>query len=181
MTDQTTAPSYVDDYAPPSMIGQSSDDNQAKPATSVSQALEDQNIFQLLGVTDGTEEERESFLDELQQVIWEDFLENDVELLVTEEEMVELKKLMANKTTSTADQQEQILAFLDKLIPDLEEIMLEKALELKADMMRERFSGMRDYYASKSDVLQKIDQAEALINDNQWRSAAELLNSIDVE
>jgi hypothetical protein len=148
------------------------------PMTSVSQALEDQNIFFLLGVTDGTDEEREAFLDELQQVIWEDFLENDVELLITEEETVELKRITANKGLSDEQQQEQVIVYLEKLIPDLEEIMLEKALELKEDMVRERIAGMREYYAEQSDQLQKLDEAERLVNDDQWRAAADTLNAM---
>jgi hypothetical protein len=144
----------------------------------ISQALEDQNIFFLLGVTDATEEEKESFLDELQQVIWEDFLENDVELLITEEEMKELETVMAKKELGEVELQEAIVTYLEKLIPDLEEIMLEKALELKADMVKERIAGMKEYYADKSAALTKLDEAEKLVNDDQWRQAAEALNSI---
>ena len=57
-----------------------------KPANDKEEALISQNIFDLLGVTDGTEAQRNEFLDELQQAIWEDFLENDLELLVTDNE-----------------------------------------------------------------------------------------------
>lgn len=144
----------------------------------VSQALEDQNIFHLLGVQ-GSDEEKERFLDELQQVIWEDFLSQDVELLITEEEQEELRKIMAQKTGTDVEQQERILTFLDGLIPDLEEIMLEKALELKEDMVKERMAGMRIYYAQDEKALAKIDEVAALIADDQWRAAADTLNSIE--
>lgn len=144
----------------------------------ISQALEDQNIFFLLGVTEASETEREEFLDELQQVIWEDFLENDVELLVTEEEMTQLRQIMDKKELSALDQQEEIVIFLEKLIPDLEEIMLEKALELKADMVKERIGGMKEYYADQSEKMESLNRAESLIEDDQWREAAEVLNSV---
>lgn len=147
----------------------------------VSQALEDQNIFFLLGAQDGTDEEKEAFLDELQQVIWEDFLENDVELLVTEEEKVDLDKIMARKDLDEAAMQEEIVVFLEKLVPDLEEIMLEKALELKEDMVRERIAGMREYYAGKDAQLATLSEAETLINENSWRDAAQKLNSLQDE
>ena len=156
----------------------SSSSTQGSSVSPVSQALEDQNIFQLLGITDGTPEEREEFLDELQQVIWEDFLENDVELLVTEEEMVELKKIMERKDLDDNKLQEEIITYLEKLVPDLEEIMLEKALELKADMVKERIAGMREYYAGKDAQLQELAKTEAFIQDNQWRDAASLLNGM---
>lgn len=151
----------------------------AQPTSSaMSQSLEDQNIFFLLGVTNGTDQEKESFLDELQQVIWEDFLENDVELLITEEEMTELKGIMAQKEVGNLELQEKIIVFLEKLIPDLEEIMLEKALELKEDMARERVAGMREYFASDATKLAGIDAAEKKMNDGQWRDAAQMLNTL---
>jgi hypothetical protein len=166
---------YVDTYSPPAP-------GIAEPAATavagVSQTLEDQNIFFLLGVSDGTDQEKEAFLDELQQVIWEDFLENDVELLVTEEEMTELKTIMAQKELNNLELQEKIIVYLEKLIPDLEEIMLEKALELKEDMVRERIAGMRTYHASNAEALTKLNQAETEMGNNQWRTAAELLNSL---
>lgn len=164
----------------PSVSAPSTPSQPAAPeATSpVSQALEDQNIFHLLGVTDATEEEKEAFLDELQQVIWEDFLENDVELLITEEEMVELRKIMATKEKSELEQQEAIVVYLEKLIPDLEEIMLEKALELKADMVKERIKGMKEYYAGQPEKLDQLTKAESMIAEDQWRAAAEFLNKM---
>lgn len=151
----------------------------AEPQVSpVSQALEDQNVFNLLGVEDAPEEEKESFLDELQQVIWEDFLDNDVQLLITEDEMTGLQQIMDRPDLEELQKQEEIVVYLEKLIPDLEEVMLEKALELKADMMRERISGMKEYYADQPEVVSKIDQANALVEQEKWREAAELLNSI---
>lgn len=189
---QSNDASYVDAYNPPAADSaatssmpsndQASGDLSADALgpKSVSQSLDDQNIFFLLGVEDGTEEEREAFLDELQKAIWEDFMENDVELLVTEEEMAELEKLQAAQGKTEEQIQEDIIVYLEKLVPDLEEIMLEKALELKEDMVRERIIGMREYYASDEASLSKIDEAEDLVDDDQWRAAAELLNSLAV-
>ena len=160
------------------VIAPTTEPNNTNSKSVISQALEDQNIFFLLGVTDGTDEEKEAFLDELQQVIWEDFLENDVELLVTEEEMVDLKKIMARKDTPESQLQEEMVAYLEKLIPDLEEIMLEKALELKEDMVKERIAGMRQYHQDRPEVISQLSQVETLISDNQWRAAADIMNNI---
>lgn len=195
--DQNNAGSYVDSYAPPKGLGQaaasdtaSKSDTAPKAATPVSspssapqedasgpQALENQNIFHLLGVIDGTQAEKEAFLDELQQVIWEDFIENDVELLITEGEMIELRKIMGDNP-SDEKTQESMMVYLEKSIPDLEEIMLEKALELKEDMVRERIAGMREYYRDKPDALAELQKAEDLINSDQWKQAADTLNAI---
>lgn len=141
-----------------------------------SQELKDQNIFFLLGVHEAQDDEKEQFLDELQQVIWEDFIESDVELLITDAEMAELEKIM-NKGDNEAVQEEMIV-YLEKLIPDLEEIMLEKAMELKGDLVRERVAGMKEFFADKPEEIAKLNEAEELINQSQWRKAAELMNSL---
>jgi len=150
----------------------------SQPSKTTSQALEDQNIFYLLGVDDGTEDEREEFLDELQQIIWEDFMESYVELLITEEEMTGLEKVQDKADLKEEEKQEEMVVYLEKLVPDLEDIMLEKALELKEDMVRERIAGMKEYFVQKPDKIVQLDKAGSLIDDDKWRDAAELLNSM---
>lgn len=189
-TSSSSAPSYVEEYTPPtpqaSATPQPAAATPASPApaqqtassNSGSELLEDQNIFTLLGVLDGTEEQREKFLDELQQVIWEDFLEYDVKLLITQDEYTELEKLLAEEGQNDLEKQEKIVVYLEKLIPDLEEIMLDKALELKEELTRERLAGVREYFAGKDDQLKKLDEVEALMQEGKWRSAAEMLNNM---
>lgn len=178
---------YVDAYSPPAPSGGNAAPASFQPAPSMpasvepssqSETLEDQNIFFLLGVRDGTDQQKESFLDELQQVIWEDFLEYDVKLLITSEEMTELKAMLDSQTDKDLEKQEKSIVYLEKLIPDLEEIMLEKALELKEEMVRERVSGLRQYFADKPDKLTRVDEAERLINEGKWYSSAHLMNSL---
>lgn len=148
------------------------------PAAGQSEILEDQNIFFLLGVTDGSAEQRESFLDELQQVIWEDFLEYDVKLLITSSEQAELDALLKDTQSKDLEKQEKIVVFLEKLIPDLEEIMLEKALELKEEMARERVKSLKEVYSAQPAELKIVTDAEQLMNTNKWYSGAALLNRL---
>lgn len=143
-----------------------------------SEKLEEQNIFTMLGVSNGTEEQKEAFLDELQQVIWEDFLENDVELLISSADYAKMQQLLQEQHSSDLEQQEKVVVFLEKLIPDLEEIMLEKALALKGDMLRERIAGMKEFFAGRESELAKIAEAEALVQQNRWGSASALLNTL---
>jgi hypothetical protein len=149
-----------------------------QPAASTpAESLESQNIFALLGVDEGAESDKEAFLDELQEVIWNDFLGNDLQLLLTREELDQVKAIQA-KTTDPLQQQTEIVTFLEKLIPDLEDIMLEKALELKRRMVQERVSGLRAYLAGKPDQLAQVDAAEQLIKQNRWTQAAQTLNAL---
>jgi hypothetical protein len=150
----------------------------SEPEATKSETLEDQNIFHILGVEDATEDEKEAFLDELQQVIWEDFLENDVDLLLTEDEQIEFKKIADKKDANQEELQAEMVEFLEKLIPDLEKIMLEKALELKEEMMRERITQMAQLFATVPEKAAKVKEALAQADNNQWRMAANTLNTL---
>jgi len=143
------------------------------------ESLESQNIFTLLGAEDGAEEDKESFLDELQQVVWEDFVENDVEKILTAEEYAKFKDIVGTKELSNEDMQEEALTYLESIVPQLEEILLEKALELKGEMVRERIAGMREFFVTQTDKLQTIAKAEEAINQGRWKTGADLLNTIE--
>lgn len=185
----TQGTSYVDEYSPPDAGEQTpaavqpvgGDQSGLPPAATAqteSQALEDQNIFVMLGVNDGTDEQKEAFLDELQQVIWEDFIENDVDLLLTDQEQQDLRQILDKTDIEELQKQEEAVVFLEKLVPDLEEIMLEKALELKEDMVRERVAGLKEYYSDDSEKLNQVHEAEQLANQGKWAAMADKLNSI---
>ena len=176
--------SNPDPATPPPSLSSSSSDSDPNPSSedkvapdpNSGQSLETQNIFDLLGVGDGTKKEKEDFLDELQEVIWEDFIESDVDLLLTEAEVKDFADIKAKG--ETPEIQEKMLAFLEKLIPDLEEIMMDKALELKGDLVQERISGMREFHASNEEALAQIAKAEKAIIDDRWAEVATILNSI---
>ncbi len=137
----------------------------------ISQTLEDQSIFDLVGDTDGTTEERERFLDELQKVVWDDFLDNDVELLLTEEELSPLEEIVSRPDTDQLTKQQEIVKYLESKIPDLEEIMMEKALKLKEDLLNERIAGMEQLYAGKPEVLARIAEGKNAISAGRYYDA----------
>lgn len=166
--------SFASPPLPPTPPAQS-----AEPADEPSEKIEDQNIFTLLGVDDGTGEEQERFLDELQNTIWDDFLQNDVQLMISSEENERLKTIMSTTEKSKLEVQDEAIEFLGELIPDLEQIMLDRALTLKASLFRERIVSMRELHANQAEMLDKINHAEELMTQDLWASAAKLLNSID--
>ena len=201
--------SYVDEYTPPSAsqsVTQSQDDSEVSQtqdySTSNSQDeimvtsqndsdnsktqdedLEAQNIFFMLDAEEGSDELKEKFLNQLQEVIWNDFLTSDVQLLITEDESVEFEKLNQVVESSPEGPQKEtakdaLIEYLEKLIPDLEDIMLEKALDLKADLFVERISGMKEYFADNQEKLSVISKAEAEMFADNWHTAAQTLNEI---
>lgn len=178
--------SYVNNYQPPKDDAQpldppAQDSSPSQPSgqkASNNQTLESQNVFFLLGVDESQSEQKEAFLDELQQVIWEDFLESDVKLLITQDEYAQLEQIMAKTDLSEEDKQEEMVVFLEKLIPDLEEIMLEKAVELKGDMFKERIIGLKEYFSGQNDKLDQLAKAEDLVSQDMWYDAAAIINSL---
>lgn len=144
--------------------------------------IEAQNIFVMLGVDEGDEALKEKFLDQLQEVIWDDFLKNDVELLLTQDELTAFNTHKEKVDSSQGEAQEkakdEMVEYLEKLIPDLEDIMLEKALDLKADLFVERINGMKEYFTEKPEQLALVNEAEQLMYEDKWKSAAAILNGI---
>ncbi len=174
-----TNSSYSDEYTPPVSAATAPASSVDPTETSGKQKLEDQNIFTLLGVSDGNESEKSQFLDQLQQVIWEDFLENDVSLLVLDSEHQKLKELIGENTASLSiETQEKVIEYLEELIPDLEEIMVDKAIRLKADLFRERIESMKTLFAGDAAKLQKVTEAESFVQSGSWASAADVLNTL---
>lgn len=198
VNDSNATPAATQDSAqmPPVMGADATQDNRMKndeplddddfegthDASVSDEDIEAQNIFFMLGVDDGDEELKEKFLDQLQEVIWDDFLTNDVSLLLSQDEMVEFNTYKQRVDSTQAAEQEsakdEMVEYLEKLIPDLEEIMLEKALDLKADLFTERINGMKEYFAQNSEKLEKLNQAEQLMFEDKWKSAATILNEI---
>ena len=184
MADDTTAqaPVAADQQVEPAAVAAANNtpvaDEQPQQASGSSQTLEEQNVFFLLVVDKSNPQEKESFLDELQQVIWEDFLESDVKLLITQEETKQLEELMQKPDMPEEEKQEKIVVFLEKIIPDLEEIMLEKAVELKGDMFKERILGLKEFYATDAEKLTAVNKAEDLMSQNLWLDSATVLNQL---
>ena len=180
--DTTAEPDSTNDQvAEPVSTIQDSPDSSSQPMPPIkssSEALEDQNIFHLLGIEDSTQEQKDQFLSELQQVIWEDFLEHDVELLLTDQEYQELKQQYQVDQKKPLAEQEEVIVYLEKLIPDLENLMLEKAIKLKADLVKERVISLREKFATQTDKLAELDKADALISQEKWLSTGQTLNAL---
>lgn len=140
-----------------------------------SEDLKSQNIFDMLGLDKISDEEKNHFLDELEMMIWDDFVAHDLELLLTSEEYGKARQILDEQAKSEDERKESLILFLEKLVPDLDEVLYEKALELKSEMMAERLNKLKENTDPAS--IDKVKQAEAFISENRWRSAASLLNS----
>jgi len=137
------------------------------------EALPAQNIFEMLGLSNISDEEKNQFLDELEEMIWNDFIEHDLQLLLTTTEYEEAKKTLQATYQSEDARKEALLNYLSSLIPDLEEILYQKALELKAEMFAERVKRMN--MDADENMRAKLQEVEALVAQNRFKSALKLL------
>lgn len=153
------------------------DESTVEPAQSEPNAeeLKAQNIFEMLGLTNISDEEKNQFLDELESMIWEDFVVHDLELLLTSEEYAGAREIL-DKPNREEEKKEALIVYLEKLVPDLDEVLYDKALELKSEMMGERLNKMRE--GADQAVLDKVKEVEDLISQNRWKSAVSLLNQL---
>jgi len=149
------------------------------------ESLETQNIFEMLGADDGDDELKESFLDELQDTVWDNFLNNDVSSLFTTVEMVEFDKLKDKRDSidrsdkdAYLQAQDSLVSYIESLVPDLENLMLAKALELKKDLFFERITATRESNADNQEILIQLSKVEELAKSEKYRSATTLLNSL---
>ncbi len=147
-----------------------------KPIISTNK-LEDINVFFMMGNAEISEEEKEDILDSLQQHVWEHFISYDVKLLLTVSEYNELEQIL-DRNDNPIDIQESAIDYLEKLIPDMEEILIEKALEIKEDLLRLRLSDLREKFIAQPDFLEIILKAENEINGEDISKAVEILNTI---
>jgi len=140
--------------------------------------LESQNIFTMLGLDSLEKLEKEDFLADLEELIWENFIEVELPLLLNSEERTQAEQILADKSKEENERKEALLTYLEKFIPDLEEIMYKKALSLKKEMFEERMKKIREEANEENNLglLADLDQIQELIEAGRYKTATELLN-----
>jgi hypothetical protein len=99
-------------------------------------------------------------------------------LLLTDEEVQGLIEIINRTDVDEEEKQGLMLEYLQGLIPDLDELLLEKASKLKKDLTWERLMSLEELYAGDQEKMGKLAEARHLAEEGQWRSAAVVLNAI---
>lgn len=147
------------------------------------ESLSSLNIFFLLGAQNLPQAEQDRYLEELQNVVWDNFISYDIHQFpeVNQQEVANVLAKYNKANLSTEDklaQQEEILLLLEKYLPNLEDIILQKALQLKQQLVQERLLALKEKYADNQQASQQLMQAENLLQQEAWSAAAEILNSL---
>lgn len=140
--------------------------------------LESQNIFAMLGLDHLEQSEKEAFLDDLEKLIWDNFVEVELAQLLNIEEKAQAEQILADSTKSDDERKEALLLYLEKFIPNLEEIMYKKALLLKKEMFEERIRKSRQQASEENNLslMADLDQIQELIKAERYKTAIALLN-----
>ena len=147
-------------------------------ATVDPESLAAQNVFEMLGLADTKDEDKEAFLNDLEHLIWDDFVEVDLPLLLTKEELTKAKEILAQADLPEDEIKEQLLVYLEDLVPGLEQAMYQKALKLKEELMLERLRKLKEEATEQQATVKLADlsQVEQLITQQRYQSAIQLLN-----
>lgn len=140
--------------------------------------LESQNIFTMLGLENLEETEKEAFLADLEQLIWDNFIEVELPLLLNSEQKAQAEQILADNSKTEDERKEALLVYVEKFIPNLEEVMYKKALSLKKEMFEERLKKMRDQATEENNLslMADLDQVRELVAADRYKTATELLN-----
>lgn len=160
----------ISDVEPDAKVNEELEEKEELP-----QSLEAQSVFEMLNIDDITADEREEFLNELEELIWEDFIKTDLPLMLTNDEYKGAEEIL-NSQKNENQKKEELLVYVEKILPDIEEIMYEKAIGLKEEMFMERVRKMEEAGAGDQDVLTAIEQVKKLVQVGQWKTAVETLN-----
>lgn len=140
--------------------------------------LESQNIFIMLGLDNLEQAEKEAFLTDLEKLIWDNFIDVELPLMLNTEEKNQAEQILADTGKTDDERKEALLVYLEKFIPDLEEVMYKKALSLKKDMFEERVNKMRKQASEENNLslMADLDQIQELVGAGRYKTAVELLN-----
>ncbi|SRR5258708_2876402 len=147
------------------------------PAQTFPQSLRDIDLIMLLDFQ-GSEEEKQAFIQEMQNAVWQDIADTDLVGQLTDTEMEEIMKMLSDETVPAAAKQEMVTAQLMGKFPNIKEIVSHRALQFKADLFRERAEGIKMHYASNPENVQKVEQALATAQGGDYVQAAQLLKQL---
>ncbi len=149
------------------------------PQTAQQLAITD--IFSLLGIEGTTDEDREAFLNQLQDAIWEEVVEDELLETMTDEEVDSIEQTIVNEEITADEKRNTLFGMLSSKVPNLEEKLAETTNRLKYELLGERVDGLREFYAENAEQLGVLDQAEQLIETGKVAEAISLLNKQQAE
>lgn len=144
--------------------------------------LDQYNLFDLMGLANMTSSQKEAMLIDINTSIWNDFIDQNLMLMLTQDQMQVIKnKLIKNEEV------EKILKYVAKIVPNIFNLMDEFARQFKFNYIKDHFLLMLDEYSRMATLLQdstniqqneqernKYLQAIKLLDNYQWAQLLQL-------
>lgn len=141
------------------------------------QTLDQIDVFTLLGMT-GSEEEKAEFLAQMQQTVWTQVVEEEILPTLTQAQITEVENIMADDSVELEESKGKVFAYLLKTTPDLPELLKEKILEFKGEILVSRIEGLRERYQGNPSELQRLDSIEQMLEEGNVHPALQALATL---
>lgn len=139
--------------------------------------LEQVNIFDLLGVSDASQEDQTAMLAEFQDAIWMEIVESDeYAKKIGDDDLDAFEKIIDNTALDIEQKRNEMFNFLASRIDNLEIVLREKTNILKLELLAARVQGMSEFFANQPDKQAQVEQAGALIEAGDYSTAIQQLN-----
>jgi len=141
------------------------------------QTLDEIDVFTLLGMT-GSDEEKAEFLDQMQQTVWTQVVEEEILPTLTQAQITQVEDIMADDSVPLEESKSKVFAFLLETTPELPELMKEKILEFKGEILVSRIAGLRDRYEGNPSELERLDSIELMLDEGNIQPALQALATL---
>jgi hypothetical protein len=149
-----------------------------------SDSILDYDLFEILGI-ELTEEEKEKQLDEMDELMWLDFLDEDLPKLIGEEEVQKIEQTLETLEGATfEDSADLVKEVLESKGYNLEEELVKRGTQLKKQLVLDQISAIEaDSSKSKDPVLfiHIIKNLKDLFDQEKWgEMGAEFMRAYDL-
>jgi hypothetical protein len=138
--------------------------------------LESITLFDLIGIQ-GTAEEEKAMSLKLANGIWQDWITAEWENF-PEAAMEKLEEILNEDKKDDERFEKEVGALIEEHMPEAKEQLKKRTIELKAEMVLERISGLREFHKNAAENISTLNEAEELADKGEWEKAVALLNQL---
>jgi hypothetical protein len=151
--------------------------NNDTPNNAFYETLDQIDVFTLLGMS-GSDEEKAAYLAQMQQSVWNTAIEEGILPMLTQAQLAEVEDMMADESVDIEVSRGLVFEFLLKINPDLPELIKEKILEFKGEILVSRIEGLRERYQGNPSELQRLDSIELMLEEGNVQPAIQALAAL---
>jgi hypothetical protein len=142
--------------------------------------FEQLDIFTVLGVAQD-DPDREAFLQQMEEAIWEEIVENELSDKLGETELAQIETILNDEAASAEEKRDHLFGMLVDKVPNFEKVVRDYTMAAKRDLLSERLEGTKEYYSQTSpnaDKLSQVERAAQLFEAAEFSACAQALNAI---